>query len=157
MKIRTLVAIAATTAALLACSKHDDSSTTATEQKAETSALPPASEANASVSISKVTLGNAISADKHVLAENSIFHTKDTIYAVVETTGSGKATLKAKWSFVKDGDLKDVDETTQDIEATGPAATEFHIAKDNGWPTGTYKVEVWIDDKSNGVKEFTVQ
>jgi len=159
MNIKHNLAILGITLALMACGKHDDASTTATEEKADSTSVsvPDAGDAAASVSITKVGLGNAVGADKHVVSETSSLAPNDTIYAVVETAGTGKATLKAKWTYVKDGDVKDVEETTQDIEAVGPASTEFHISKNDGWPAGNYKVEVFINDKSNGAKEFTVK
>jgi len=53
------------------------------------------------VSVSGVSLGNAVGEDKRVTASVEAFGAKDTIYAVVETAGTGHAKLRALWSFVK--------------------------------------------------------
>ena len=113
---------------------------------------PPAA---AAVTVSAVELGNQIGADKRVTQQMTSFAPKDTIYATVVTNGSApSATLTAKWTY-QDGQV--VDESTQTIAPTGPAATEFHIAKPDGWPAGTYKVEVSLNGRSTGTKEFEVK
>lgn len=58
---------------------------------------------NGPVTVQTITLGNAISATKHVLSPLTSFAPHDTIYAVVDSKGSGKANLKANWTFLKAG------------------------------------------------------
>lgn len=117
-------------------------------------APPPAP---AVVSVGNITLGKAIGADKKVTAATDTFAKGDTIYASIETTGSGTATLKAKWTFHKGDKAADVSEATDTLNATGPAVTEFHVSKPSGWPPGDYQVEIFLGDKSAGVKKFTVK
>ena len=113
---------------------------------------PPAAPA---VTVTTVELGNQIGADKRVTQQITSFAPKDTIYATVVTNGSApSATLTAKWTY-QDGQV--VNESTQTIAPTGPAATEFHISKPDGWPAGTYKVEVSLNGRSTGTKEFEVK
>lgn len=107
--------------------------------------LPPATLA-APVTITTVTLGNAIGADKKVTAPTETFATRDTIYAVVDTSGAGHAKLRALWSFVKGDKTTKVDESTIEIDPTAPASTEFHVVKPSGWPKGDYRVEVFLND-----------
>jgi uncharacterized protein YfaS (alpha-2-macroglobulin family) len=107
------------------------------------------------VTVTTVELGKQIGADKRVTQQMTSFAPKDTIYATVLTNGSApSATLTAKWTY-QDGQV--VNESTQSIAPNGPAATEFHIAKPDGWPTGTYKVEVSLDGRSGGTREFEVK
>jgi hypothetical protein len=90
-----------------------------------------------------------------VTQQGTTFAPTDTIYVTVVTTGSApSATLTAKWTY-QDGQV--VNESTQTIAPTGPAATEFHIAKPDGWPAGSYKVEVSLNGRSTGTKEFEVK
>ena len=103
-----------------------------------------------------ITLGKGVGADKKVTTPTEIFGKNDTIYAAVDTTGTGSATLKARWTYLKTEKPTLVDETAQQITATGPATTEFHISKPDGWPTGDYQVEVLVDDKPGGAKKFLV-
>jgi hypothetical protein len=113
---------------------------------------PPAAPA---VTVTALELGNQIGADKRVTQQVTSFTPKDTIYLTVVTNGSTpSATLTAKWTY-QDGQV--VNESTQTIAPTGPAATEFHISKPDGWPAGTYKVEVSLNGRSSGIKEFEVK
>jgi hypothetical protein len=107
--------------------------------------LPPTT-LPAPVTVSVVTLGNAIGADKKVTIPAETFAPRDTIYAVVETTGTGHGKLRALWTFVKGDKTAKVDETVIEIDPTAPAATEFHVVKPSGWPKGDYKVEIFLND-----------
>jgi predicted small lipoprotein YifL len=112
---------------------------------------------NVPVSVKAVTLGNAIGETKQVAAPLNSFGAKDTIYAVVETIGAGKAALKAVWTYHKGDKTAPVNETTQEIDAAGPANNEFHISKPDGWPVGDYQVEVFLNGTSAGMQKFSVQ
>lgn len=117
----------------------------------------PKVEAPAPVSVGTITMGKAIGTDKKVTAPMDTFAKGDTIYAAVETAGTGNATIKAKWTFHKGDKVADVSEATETIAATGPAVSAFHVSKPSGWPPGDYQVEIFLGDKSVGVKKFTVK
>jgi hypothetical protein len=107
------------------------------------------------VTVTAVELGNQIGADKRIPQPLTSFAPTDTIYVSVVTNGATpSATLTAKWTY-QDGQV--VNESTQTIAPTGPAATEFHIAKPDGWPAGTYKVEVSLNGRAAMAKEFEVK
>jgi hypothetical protein len=113
---------------------------------------PPAAPA---VTVTSVELGNQIGADKRVTQQSTSFAPKDTIYATVVTSGSApSATLTAKWTY-QDGQV--VSDSTQTLALTGPTVTEFHVSKPDGWLAGTYKVEVSLNGRSTGTKEFEVK
>ncbi len=118
----------------------------------------PPTTAPAPVSVSTITLGNVIGTDKRVTVPTEKFAAKDTIYASVDTTGTGHAKLRALWTFVKGTKTAKVDETTLEFDSTGPATNEFHVAKPSGWPKGDYKVEVFLGDAALPVatRSFTV-
>ena len=111
----------------------------------------------AGVSVTAVTLGKAIGTDKRVTAPLDTFSKNDTIYTVVETTGSGNAAFKTKWTYHKGDAAAVVEKNEQTVLATGPAITEFHVSKPDGWPVGNYQVEVLLNDASTGVHKFTVK
>ncbi len=117
-------------------------------------APPPAPPA---VSVANITLGKAIGSDKKVTATTDTFAKTDTIYAAVETTGSGNAEIKAKWTFHKGDKVADVSESMETVVATGPAVTSFKISKPSGWPPGDYQVDISLGGKSAGVKKFSVK
>jgi len=100
----------------------------------------------APVVVSAVNLGKEIGADKRLTAPAESFGIKDTIYASVETAGTGHAKLRAHWSFVKGDKTAKVDETTIEFESSAPAVNEFHISKPGGWPKGDYRVEIFLGD-----------
>jgi hypothetical protein len=116
-------------------------------------AAPPTQPA--AFRVVSVNLGKAIDPSKKIVTQPATsFAPGDTIYAVVVSDGtSPSVALKARWTY-QDGQL--VDETAQTIAPNGPAATEFHIAKPSGWPTGKYKVEVSANGAGVAVKEFAV-
>jgi len=108
----------------------------------------PATTQPAAVSVTSIVLGNAIGADKRVTTAAENFGVKDTIYASVETAGSGHARLRAHWTFVKGDKTAKVDETTIEAQMAGPAVNEFHVSKPSGWPKGDYKVEIFLNDSA---------
>jgi hypothetical protein len=115
----------------------------------------PPSPAAPAITVTAIELGNQISADKRVTQQVTAFAPTDTIYVSVLTNGSApSATLTAKWTY-QDGQV--VNESTQTIAPTGPAATEFHISKPDGWPAGAYKVEISLNGRSTQMKEFEVK
>lgn len=160
-----LLTLAALSLTLLACGKNQDaSSTTAPTSAADTALVPeskvtpvPSTAESEAISVNKVQVGSTLDENKHVLKENTTFGKSDPVYVVVETNGTGKGTLKAKWDYIKNGKQQTLEETSQDIQVAGPAATEFHILQNDGWKIGSYRVEIWLDNQSVAVKEFRVE
>ena len=111
----------------------------------------------AGVTLSAVSLGKSVGADKKVGVATEVFAKGDTIHASIDTTGVGSATVVAKWSYTKDGKTAAVKEETATITPTGPATTEFHISKPDGWPVGDYTVEILVNGTSAATKSFKVQ
>jgi hypothetical protein len=107
--------------------------------------------------VSAVTLGKSVGADKKVAAASDTFAKGDTIYASIDTIGTGAATVSARWTYTKDGKTVIVKEDSATITPTGPATTEFHIRKPDGWPLGTYQVEIMVEGKPAATKAFRVQ
>ena len=141
--------------ALAACGRKDEA-----PKPAAAPAQPPVqapAAAPAGVAVSGISLGKAIGADKKVSAPTEVFGRSDTFYASIDTTGAGTATLKAKWTFHKGDKVAPVKEDTQTIAPTGPATSEFHLSKPDGWPLGDYQVELFLGDKSVGVRKFSVK
>ncbi len=119
--------------------------------------VPAPAPVPAGVTVSTVSMGKAVGADKKVSAATDVFAKGDTIHASIDTTGSGSATVVAKWTYSKDGKTAAVKEETATITPAGPATTEFHISKPDGWPTGDYQVEILVNGTSAATKSFKVQ
>lgn len=93
-----------------------------------------------SLDVTDVALGRSIGTDNRVVEEIGDFAPTDTIYAAVETEGTGSGTLAARWTF-EDGQV--VDEQSRSV--TGAQVTEFHLSNPDGWPTGHYEVVISLD------------
>lgn len=106
------------------------------------------------VRVSQIDMGRSLNADKTINDNTDSFNPNDAIYASIVTEGSAPtATLKARWTY-QDGQV--VNESTQTITPTGNARTEFHISKPDGWPTGKYKLEAFLNGSSAATKDFEV-
>lgn len=158
LRTRHLALVAAAAIALAACGKKSEPPppTPPAPAPAPTAAPEPAA-APAGVTVSAVNLGKAVGADKKVSAATDVFAKTDTIHASVDTTGAGTATVVAKWRYTKGDQTVPVKEETATITPAGPATTEFHISKPDGWPAGSYQVEILVNGNSAATKSFTVQ
>lgn len=160
-----LLGASLTTALLLsACGKKDDSAPAApaapatVAAPAPTPAPAPAATAPAPVaaptapSVDSVNLGTSVDASDKVGSPTSTFTPKDTIYASVSVIGSGATKVDAKWTYQNGQTV-----SQGSSAATAPKTVEFHISKPSGFPKGNYKVEISVDGKSAGSKDFSVQ
>lgn len=143
--------------ALSACSKHapEESAPAASETSAPAAAPETApAPAPAPVAVAVVDLGSAVGPDQKITTATTAFTPKDTIYASVATTGSGTATLDAKWTYQDGQTVKD---DSKSIAPAGPADTAFSISKPDGWPAGNYKVEISLNGTSVATRDFSVK
>jgi len=134
------------TCAAIACSRTE---TTRTE-----TAQPAANPALGNARVTDVAIGRSINTDKTVKDNADNFAPADTIYVSVKTDGSAQgAKLQTRWYF----NDKVVEESSEMISPTGPAVTEFHLSKPDGWPVGNYKIEVLLNGAAAGSKSFEVK
>jgi hypothetical protein len=157
MKTRILLGVlVSTTLVFAACGKKEAPPAAPAPAPAPPVEPAPAPEP-AGIAVTGVTTGSAIGADKKVTVATDSFGPKDTLYASVDTTGSGTASLAAKWTYHKGGQVAVVQEDSMTVNATGPATHEFHVRKPDGWPAGDYQVEVTLDGQPVGSKKLTVK
>ena len=161
-----LAASLAAVLALSACGKKDESAAPAPSATppAATAAAPasaataatgmPASDMPAAVTFGSVELGSTVDASNKILASGTSFAPKDSIYASVDTSGSGNATLAVKWSY-QDGQV--VHEDSKTLDAAGPETTAFMISKPGGFPAGNYKVDISLNGNQVASKDFSVK
>ena len=146
-QLRAGLAALIVAASLTAACKKADNATPAADSS-------PAMEPAATLEVTTVDLGRAINAEKRVTASADDFGVRDTIYASVATSGTGNGTLTAHWTF-QDGQV--VEHSEQSVVASGPAVTEFHIAKDTPWPAGNYKVVISLNGREVSSKDFEIK
>jgi len=158
-----LAASLAAMLALSACGKKDEAAAPVPEANPPAAALAPApaatapmamNNAPAAVTFGAVELGSTVDANHKVLASSTSFAPNDTIYASVDTSGSGTATLAAKWTY-QDGQT--VHEDSKTLDASGPETTAFMISKPSGFPAGNYKVEITLNGNPVASKDFSVK
>jgi hypothetical protein len=138
--------------ALLACGRSETSAPPAATPPVS---APAPSAAAQPARVSGIDLGRALGADKSVSAPAESFAPGDTIYASISTEGRAPSlTLTARWTY-EDGQL--VNETSETIAPEGPATTEFHISKSDGFPVGRYQVEILADGAPAGTRQFEVR
>jgi hypothetical protein len=157
MNTRILFALfVSSTIAFAACGKKDEPAPAPAPAPAPTVEPAPA-PMPAGIAVSSVTTGSSIGDDKKVTAAQDSFAPADTMYVSVDTTGSGTATLAAKWTYHKGGQVAVVQEDSMTVNTTGPATHEFHVSKPDGWPAGDYQVEVMLNGQPAGSKKVTVK
>jgi predicted small lipoprotein YifL len=157
MKLTSKFAIAfATILTLAACGKKE-APPPPPPAPAPATVAPAPDLVNVPVSVKQIVVANQIGADKKAVAPATSFAPGDTLYAVIDTIGSGKSTVTAKWTFHKGDKSVSVNETTQELTLAGPATNEFHISKPGGWPVGDYQVEVFLNGASVGAQKFAVK
>ncbi len=138
-----VIALCATVAAAAACKGRQEARGATRDTTAAVSAL----------TVRSVELGKSIDADRKIKDGATTFRRGDTIYAVVETSGS-TGTLVARWTY-QDGQV--VNEASQAIAASPDSRTECHISKPDGWPAGRYRLELLHNGGGVESKEFEVK
>ncbi|MGQ0713655.1 MAG: hypothetical protein ACT4PJ_07965 [Gemmatimonadaceae bacterium] len=131
----------------LACGDRGDRASTDTAGGAVADA--------AVLDVADVQIGKSLDANRRVAEETDDFARRDTVYAVVRTTGTASsATLTGRWMF-EDGQV--VDERSETISPSGEAYTEFHITQANGLPAGKYTFIVLLNGGEAERAEFEVK
>lgn len=143
--------------ALVGCKKQQDETAItpppATTEPAPAPPMEPAPMPAATATVLSVDLGNAIGADNRISTPSSTFAPTDTIHASVATDGGAPGKLTATWTF-QDGQVVNTED--RDV-AAGPQVSEFQISKPDGFPAGTYKVEISLDGQVVQSKDFEVK
>lgn len=169
-----LAALLASTVALAACNRDAGMDTTADRAGTGTDTLetPPGMTTDtpadtrddvgadaANVSVTEVQLGTEVDDNSAVTSPQTAFASDDeTIHVAITTVSDSNApataTIGVRWTF-QDGQL--LDERSQALEFTGTDTTSFYVENDEGWPMGTYNVEVTLNGETVETRQFTIQ
>jgi len=156
MNLKHLSLIAAAAFLFAACEKKVETTKTTTTAPAPGTTTQQTTTTTTTTTGGTIMVGTAVGPDKRISAPKESFGKNDTMYVAVDTTATGTLNMKAKWTYMKDGQSTVVKEESQTVAATGPTTSEFHISKPDGWPAGDYQVEVWVNDQPAGTKRFVV-
>jgi hypothetical protein len=115
---------------------------------------PPAPLLSPLFTVTALNLGKTVYTDGNVTAPLDAFGRKDTVFLSVVSDGVDPAVvLRARW-YGPMGIL--VQETSQTVASSGPKATAFHLDNHSGLAVGKYSVEVFVNDRPSGTKQFQV-
>ncbi len=146
-RVTRLFTVFAAASSLLACSRTET-------QRTDTVAPAVSPASTGSARVGDIAVGRTLNPDKTIADKTDSFLPTDTIYVSVKTDGSQQgAKLQTKWYFNE----RVVEESAETIAATGPAVSEFHLSKPDGWPVGNYRIEVLVNGASAGTKTFDVK
>jgi hypothetical protein len=102
--------------------------------------------------VSAIQLGRALGADNSIAVHTTTFKPKETIYVSVLTEDTGSGTIVARWMLAG----QTVSEQTKNVSYSGAAATEFHLQSADRFPPGRYVVQIFVDGKPVGERDFRV-
>ena len=87
----------------------------------------------------------------------TVFGPNDTFYCIVQLANAPDDTVvKAIWYGV-DGQSTTPNFVLDEAEATGGTGGVFNLTTDVPWPTGPYKVEIYLNGTLDRTLEFQVQ
>ncbi len=99
-----------------------------------------------------------LSADSSGSPETTVFAQDDIFYCVVELANApDSTTLKAIWYAVNVEGTEPNLLIDQSELTLGDGMATFNLANDQLWPTGTYKVELYLNGELDQSLEFQVQ
>ena len=113
---------------------------------------------NASYSSAKIT-DAYMTANSDGSGKTSVFSGDQTFYCIVIVANAPEDTsLKAVWTAVNVAEV-DPGLVLDEVEITTNGQNEFtfNLQNDMLWPMGTYKVDVYMNDKLEQTLEFQVQ
>lgn len=158
-----ITALLAGGVALAGCRQEAPVETTAEPAAPGALEVPPgmtAEEPQAPVvEVTGVRLGTEVDENEAVTEDQTDFAADDdTIFATVTTNSEAavpaSGNLAVRWTY-QDGQL--VDERSVALSFVGQDASTFRIVNEEGWPAGTYALEVRLDGEVVQTHEFSIQ
>ncbi len=84
----------------------------------------------------------------------TVFAPQDPVALTVITQGSrASARLRVRLSIA----AKPLAESSTAFAPTGTTVTDFALSRPEGWPLGTGRVEVWLEEEPAGAVDFEVR
>jgi hypothetical protein len=97
-------------------------------------------------------------ADGAAVDATNTFQPTDTIHGVVTLGNAPDDTkLKAVWTAIDAGDGQYKNTKIDETEVTTGGVADFTLSNTTPWPTGTYQVELYLNDTLAQTVAFNVQ
>jgi len=147
--------IALAVAASLSACNNDTAASSANPAPTKSNPLGPVIGATITpIDVTRIDLGTSVNPDGTISKPTATFKPTDTVYAAVTTERPGHdIVLKARWVFQDDSVIKEV---TKIISPADTLVTDFQVTSATGWPTGRYKVQVYVYSQMAAVTEYAV-
>jgi len=130
-------------------------------QAASSSSAPASAQPKPSGFVSSVTMAeNTQGANKDPMNPTTTFGSNATFHAVVRTQNAPANTkFKAAWYAVDVGSVAPPNTMIDETELTteGTRNIDFTLSPSTGWPSGTYRVEIYVNGVLDTVKTFSVK
>lgn len=99
---------------------------------------------NEPLKVSAVQTGKSLNSDNSIAVHAATFRPKDTMYVAVLTDARGAGTITVRWKLGS----QVLHELTREVSYNDQAATDFRFQAADGFPAGTYTIEVLLDGQS---------
>ena len=112
------------------------------------------------VQITELELAATIASDFRPIVPTTLFKPADTVYLVVTTIGPVEGepgSLGVAWRYGAEQSQQAVHSEGKELIFSGPGTTVFEVSKPDGWPTGDYSVEVFLNGKATKKLSYSVQ
>lgn len=140
--------------ALAACDRADEVTAPA-PVVTEPATTQPAATAPSPVQVTAVTLGTSAGDDLRIPVPMTTFTSSDQIIVSVDTSGAAENAEVTTRLVYQDGQA--AGEQSERITTSGDETTNMTFTNTNGWPTGNYRAEIWVDGNQAQVREFTIR
>jgi hypothetical protein len=105
------------------------------------------------LTVDTIQIGRSLNADQSIASQTTTFKPNETVYVSALNNARGEGTVSVRWYM----GTQLLSEREKTVKFQGAGATEFHISSATGFPDGDYSVEVLLDGKSVGKRNFDVR
>jgi hypothetical protein len=105
------------------------------------------------LNVSTIQTGKSLNSDNSIGTHSASFRPRDTMFVSVLTDARGSGTITVRWKLGGQA----IHEVTREVSYNDQAATDFRFQTADGFPVGTYTIEVLLDGKPVGERTVRVE
>lgn len=106
--------------------------------------------------VTAITFTRGIDSSNNPVATTNNFNARDTIYAVVDVTNTEAGTpIEGRWFHVSSD--QQVNTNTVNTTSAGSHKIPLFISRPDAWPTGDYRLDVYINGMMQKSQSFKVE